>query len=71
MTDFTMQTGDDGVAIIIWDTKGKSMNVMTLDAWGETERHACIGRNPLAALELQPDGEAMAEHCAERGCSLG
>ena len=37
MTDFTMQTGDDGVAIIIWDTKGKSMNVMTLDAWGELE----------------------------------
>ncbi|WP_299851657.1 3-hydroxyacyl-CoA dehydrogenase NAD-binding domain-containing protein [uncultured Roseovarius sp.] len=28
MTDFTMKTDADGVAIIIWDTVGKSMNVM-------------------------------------------
>ncbi|MFU1477471.1 3-hydroxyacyl-CoA dehydrogenase NAD-binding domain-containing protein [Roseovarius sp. C7] len=28
MTDFTMETGADGVAIITWDTQGKSMNVM-------------------------------------------
>ena len=28
MTDFTMKTGSDGVAIITWDTVGKSMNVM-------------------------------------------
>ncbi len=28
MTDFTMKKGVDGVAIITWDTKGKSMNVM-------------------------------------------
>ncbi|MFY9238253.1 MAG: 3-hydroxyacyl-CoA dehydrogenase NAD-binding domain-containing protein [Roseovarius sp.] len=28
MTDFTMEKGADGVAIITWDTKGKSMNVM-------------------------------------------
>ncbi len=28
MTDFTMKTDADGVATIIWDTVGKSMNVM-------------------------------------------
>ena len=28
MTDFTMDKGADGVAIITWDTQGKSMNVM-------------------------------------------
>ena len=28
MTDFTMQKGDDGVAVITWDVPGKSMNVM-------------------------------------------
>ncbi|SLN70028.1 3-hydroxyacyl-CoA dehydrogenase NAD-binding domain-containing protein [Roseisalinus antarcticus] len=37
MTDFTMQT-DDGVAIITWDVPGKSMNVMTGDAFQELER---------------------------------
>ncbi|MDO5648176.1 3-hydroxyacyl-CoA dehydrogenase NAD-binding domain-containing protein [Paracoccus sp. (in: a-proteobacteria)] len=30
MTDFTMKTGDDGVAIITWDVPGKSMNVLSL-----------------------------------------
>ncbi|WP_095590522.1 3-hydroxyacyl-CoA dehydrogenase NAD-binding domain-containing protein [Actibacterium ureilyticum] len=33
MTDFTMKTDADGVAIITWDTVGKSMNVMTMDGW--------------------------------------
>ncbi|MCZ0812941.1 3-hydroxyacyl-CoA dehydrogenase NAD-binding domain-containing protein [Roseovarius sp. EGI FJ00037] len=28
MTDFTMEKGADGVAVITWDTAGKSMNVM-------------------------------------------
>ncbi|MEL6241665.1 MAG: 3-hydroxyacyl-CoA dehydrogenase NAD-binding domain-containing protein [Pseudomonadota bacterium] len=31
MTDFSMQKGDDGVAIITWDVPGKSMNVMSLE----------------------------------------
>ena len=31
MTDFTMQTDADGVAIITWDVPGKSMNVMSFD----------------------------------------
>ncbi|MFE3837443.1 3-hydroxyacyl-CoA dehydrogenase NAD-binding domain-containing protein [Pseudogemmobacter sonorensis] len=30
MTDFTMETGADGVAVITWDLPGKSMNVMSL-----------------------------------------
>ncbi len=33
MTDFTMKTDADGVALITWDTVGKSMNVMSMEAW--------------------------------------
>ena len=33
MTDFTMNKGADGVAIITWDVPGKSMNVMSMEAW--------------------------------------
>ncbi len=33
MTDFTMEKHADGVAIITWDVPGKSMNVMTMEAW--------------------------------------
>ena len=40
MTDFTMTTDADGVAIITWDTQGKSMNVLNLEALDELE--ACI-----------------------------
>ncbi|BBU55003.1 hypothetical protein KU6B_12680 [Mameliella alba] len=38
MTDFTMETGADGVAVITWDCPGKSMNVMTLEAWDELDQ---------------------------------
>ncbi|KAB2540580.1 3-hydroxyacyl-CoA dehydrogenase [Salipiger aestuarii] len=31
MTDFTLQTDTDGVALITWNTPGKSMNVMRLE----------------------------------------
>ena len=31
MSEFTMEKGADGVAIITWDIPGKSMNVLTLD----------------------------------------
>ena len=31
MTDFTMETDADGVAVITWDTADKSMNVMSLE----------------------------------------
>ena len=37
MTDFTMTIDADGVATIIWDTIGKSMNVMNLPAWDDLE----------------------------------
>ncbi|WP_109468577.1 3-hydroxyacyl-CoA dehydrogenase NAD-binding domain-containing protein [Albibacillus kandeliae] len=40
MTDFTMEKGADGVAIITWDCPGKSMNVMSID--GLSELDACI-----------------------------
>ena len=42
MTDFTMKTDADGVAIITWDTQGKSMNVLNLDALAELE--SCIDK---------------------------
>ncbi len=37
MTDFTMNTDAEGIATITWDTIGKSMNVMTLEAWDDLE----------------------------------
>jgi 3-hydroxyacyl-CoA dehydrogenase / enoyl-CoA hydratase / 3-hydroxybutyryl-CoA epimerase len=33
MTDFTMETGSDGVAVITWDVKTRSMNVLTREAF--------------------------------------
>lgn len=35
MTDFTMKTGDNGVAIITWDVPGKSMNVLSMTGAAE------------------------------------
>jgi 3-hydroxyacyl-CoA dehydrogenase/enoyl-CoA hydratase/3-hydroxybutyryl-CoA epimerase len=32
MTDFTMKTDADGVAVITWDVQGKSMNVLSREA---------------------------------------
>ncbi|RBI87600.1 3-hydroxyacyl-CoA dehydrogenase [Rhodosalinus halophilus] len=37
MTEFTMDKGADGVAVITWDVPGKSMNVLSLDALGELD----------------------------------
>ncbi len=37
MTDFTMEKGADGVAIITWDTVGKSMNVMNQQGFEDLE----------------------------------
>ena len=37
MTDFTMETGPDGVAVITWDVKEKSMNVLTREAFEAVE----------------------------------
>lgn len=35
MTDFTMKTGDNGVAIITWDVPAKSMNVLSMTGAAE------------------------------------
>ena len=35
MTDFTMEKGSDGVAVITWDVPGKSMNVMSHEGFEE------------------------------------
>ncbi|RBI75665.1 3-hydroxyacyl-CoA dehydrogenase [Roseovarius sp. TE539] len=37
MTDFTMEKHADGVAIITWDTQGKSMNVMNQQGFDDLE----------------------------------
>ncbi len=37
MTDFTMNVGDNGVAIITWDVAEKSMNVLRQEAFGELD----------------------------------
>ncbi|MEF3048378.1 3-hydroxyacyl-CoA dehydrogenase NAD-binding domain-containing protein [Pseudotabrizicola sp. L79] len=37
MTDFTMTTDADGVATLVWDVKSKSMNVLSLEGWGQLE----------------------------------
>ncbi len=37
MTDFTMKTDNDGVAVITWDVADKSMNVMSLDGLQELD----------------------------------
>ena len=37
MTDFTMEKGSDGVAVITWDVPGKSMNVMSLEGYDELD----------------------------------
>ena len=37
MTDFTMATDSDGVAVITWDVPGKSMNVMSLEGFDQLE----------------------------------
>ena len=42
MTDFTMKVDADGVAVITWDVAEKSMNVLSLDGWGELD--ACVDK---------------------------
>lgn len=39
MTDFTLNIDAEGVATIVWDTLGKSMNVLNLEALAELEAH--------------------------------
>ncbi|MFO6462993.1 3-hydroxyacyl-CoA dehydrogenase NAD-binding domain-containing protein [Jannaschia sp. KMU-145] len=40
MTDFTLETDADGVAVITWDVKDKSMNVLSLQGWDDLD--ACV-----------------------------
>ncbi|MFZ3580847.1 3-hydroxyacyl-CoA dehydrogenase NAD-binding domain-containing protein [Loktanella sp. DJP18] len=42
MTDFTMKTDTDGVAVITWDTVGKSMNVMSQQGFADLD--ALVGQ---------------------------
>jgi 3-hydroxyacyl-CoA dehydrogenase/enoyl-CoA hydratase/3-hydroxybutyryl-CoA epimerase len=38
MTDFTLETDTDGIALITWDMPGRSMNVITMDAIAELSK---------------------------------
>ena len=38
MTDFTMEIDGDGVAVITWDVQGKSMNVLSREAFATVEK---------------------------------
>ena len=52
MTDFTMKTDADGVAIITWDVEGKSMNVANEQAFMELDsmhRQRCCPTTPSKA----------------------
>jgi len=40
MTDFTLRTDPDGVAVLTWDVPGRSMNVLNLDSLKELD--ACV-----------------------------
>jgi len=37
MTDFTYDVDKDGIAVVTWDCKGKSMNVLTREAYSVIE----------------------------------
>ena len=37
MADFTYEVHDDGVAVVTWDVPGKSMNVLTREAFDVVE----------------------------------
>ncbi len=39
MTDFTMEKGADGVAVITWDVQSKSMNVMNQQGFEDLDAH--------------------------------
>ncbi len=39
MTDFKYDVDVDGIAIITWDAEGKSMNVLTREAFGLVEEY--------------------------------
>ena len=39
MTDFKYDVDADGIAIITWDAEGKSMNVLTREAFGLVEEY--------------------------------
>ncbi|MDO6728823.1 3-hydroxyacyl-CoA dehydrogenase NAD-binding domain-containing protein [Marinovum sp. 2_MG-2023] len=52
MSDFTMTTGDDGVATITWDVADKSMNVLSLEGLAELDSHieAALGDDAIKGV---------------------
>ena len=87
MTDFTLNTDADGVATIVWDTVGKSMNVMNqqgfqdLDALidqalaDDTIKGVIItsGKEGSFAggMDLNDHSKSFQRYCAMPGCSSG
>ena len=56
MTDFTMSTDADGVATIVWDVTGKSMNVLNAQGF----LRFCRGTNDLRVPRRAGDGRVGA-----------
>ena len=52
MTIFHYDVDADGVATILWDTQGKSMNVMTLDGWDELEARKADAKGRIVLFDV-------------------
>lgn len=62
MTDFTMDTGADGVAVITWDVKAKSMNVLTREAFETVDRliDAALADDAVKGIVITSGKESFA-----------
>jgi 3-hydroxyacyl-CoA dehydrogenase / enoyl-CoA hydratase / 3-hydroxybutyryl-CoA epimerase len=62
MTDFTLETGADGVAIITWDVPGKSMNVMSFEGLRalETCIDAALGDDAVKGIVITSGKDSFA-----------
>ncbi|MDF1854499.1 3-hydroxyacyl-CoA dehydrogenase NAD-binding domain-containing protein [Pseudooceanicola sp.] len=62
MTDFTMEIGADGVALITWDLPGKSMNVLTMAGAAELEAavDAALADGAVKGIVITSGKETMA-----------
>ena len=62
MTDFTMDVGADGVAVITWDVPGKSMNVLSREAFATCEGlvDAALGRDDVKGIVITSGKDSFA-----------
>jgi 3-hydroxyacyl-CoA dehydrogenase / enoyl-CoA hydratase / 3-hydroxybutyryl-CoA epimerase len=62
MTDFTMEKDADGVAVITWDVKTKSMNVLTREAFETVDRliDAALADDTVKGIVITSGKESFA-----------